>query len=740
MIKKFISQALIFTFFFSSCSFAQEPSTVDPTEAKIDKAIAEANRNKELLEIWKEHVKTLTQERDDAYRQIESLKTTNSSPMIVGQPARFGEIEIQPLPASMMMPKNIPLQSPSIDNSGLLKDIQGYQGSIKDLRGQLGELQFQNQRMQKEILESGNDKTLIIKDKEEAVAKLDVFSKEMLVLKDENQKLTGLLHSASLKDPVVQQTAQAAPVAVRQDPFEVNYLKSQNGKLKAELEKLRSGAKTKEDTPALLPSVDAVKINQVEAENRSLKLQLSDNDASLEAMKHNFDRLNLENEETKAEYDRLKSDLSSARSISTAANTEAQSAKAASLQQIITSISAEKAILQARSQTLTVQVSSLEKSLKEKATNISGFEESRNMLKMNLEKNAAEKEELLNRNRALMEELNAAKENTKQVAASSESLTQEYRGLKDRLSAATTGLDEKINLEKQIESLKLELEAKTQSVETNAAGFASEKNSLMKEIETLKTDAVKIPQYEAEKKYLQNIYAETSYKVKRNQIALDQAIKKLEASKAQNLKLSAQIQADQSARQVWQTDSDVLKAKLQALFAEKDSMNGQIAQLRGTIDQLQDQNRKTKNDVVLSQERTRAVEAEKAEYFGRIESLRSQITLLEAEKEKINILQAEKEKLSSESDTMKKTMVDLEHEAQVNEDRVGGLNEKILALENTRVEQAKTIEMLNTSLKQSLDDIQNLKNNFQSYLESLVTSFEDRQKKSMPAPAEVTTN
>ena len=37
--------------------------------------IPEAERTQQLLEIWKDHVKTLTRERDEAYKEIEALKS-----------------------------------------------------------------------------------------------------------------------------------------------------------------------------------------------------------------------------------------------------------------------------------------------------------------------------------------------------------------------------------------------------------------------------------------------------------------------------------------------------------------------------------------------------------------------------------------------------------------------------------------------------------------------------------------
>ena len=55
----------------------------------------EADRNRELLEIWKDHVKTLTKERDDAYRQLEHMRAAGSTPGASGQ---FG-VESMPIPS-----------------------------------------------------------------------------------------------------------------------------------------------------------------------------------------------------------------------------------------------------------------------------------------------------------------------------------------------------------------------------------------------------------------------------------------------------------------------------------------------------------------------------------------------------------------------------------------------------------------------------------------------------------------
>src|SRR3989338_5174539 len=54
----------------------QEPAIDNRTE-QISQSpqIPEAERTQQLLEIWKDHVKTLTRERNDAYKEIEALKS-----------------------------------------------------------------------------------------------------------------------------------------------------------------------------------------------------------------------------------------------------------------------------------------------------------------------------------------------------------------------------------------------------------------------------------------------------------------------------------------------------------------------------------------------------------------------------------------------------------------------------------------------------------------------------------------
>ena len=83
MTKKLLSFFAILTFCMtvSASSYAQEARSgsdlrdIDPGLAK------QIARDKQLLEIWKDHVRTLTRERDEAYQHIEELKSSQAAPV-----------------------------------------------------------------------------------------------------------------------------------------------------------------------------------------------------------------------------------------------------------------------------------------------------------------------------------------------------------------------------------------------------------------------------------------------------------------------------------------------------------------------------------------------------------------------------------------------------------------------------------------------------------------------------------
>src|SRR3990167_3692544 len=78
-----LALALILSPSILSAKVYTNPAQETPMDSGVEQAskspeIPEAERTQQLLMIWKDHVKTLTRERDEAYKEIEALK--NQSP------------------------------------------------------------------------------------------------------------------------------------------------------------------------------------------------------------------------------------------------------------------------------------------------------------------------------------------------------------------------------------------------------------------------------------------------------------------------------------------------------------------------------------------------------------------------------------------------------------------------------------------------------------------------------------
>ena len=56
-----------------------QPAQETGMDNRAGQASHEFERTKELLEIWKDHVRTLTRERDEAYKETEALKNQGAS-------------------------------------------------------------------------------------------------------------------------------------------------------------------------------------------------------------------------------------------------------------------------------------------------------------------------------------------------------------------------------------------------------------------------------------------------------------------------------------------------------------------------------------------------------------------------------------------------------------------------------------------------------------------------------------
>lgn len=148
--------------------------TEDPNYEKIAQ---EAERNRELLEIWKDHVKTLTKERDQAYQELERMKSGSGAGL-----AQFGGMETAPILPSPEIAQQIDgLQS---EVSRLQLELQmelqrktastgSASGSNRELQMQFSALQSQYQQSKKELTEVKNDKERALQEKEKALSQVE---------------------------------------------------------------------------------------------------------------------------------------------------------------------------------------------------------------------------------------------------------------------------------------------------------------------------------------------------------------------------------------------------------------------------------------------------------------------------------------------------------------------------------------------------------------------------------------
>ena len=150
-------------FFALSCgactlSIAEETASPDKAHEKLEQ---EAKRNRELLDIWKQHVRTLTQERDEAYKELQQLKAgASEAPM-----ARLGGVETQALPLQAQMAQTA--QPPDAGQTAILKK------ELEDIRAE-------------------NDR--LIQEKERALSQVERLSKstegfDLESFKEENKAL-----------------------------------------------------------------------------------------------------------------------------------------------------------------------------------------------------------------------------------------------------------------------------------------------------------------------------------------------------------------------------------------------------------------------------------------------------------------------------------------------------------------------------------------------------------------------
>ena len=247
------------------------PSQEVVTDNRVDpiaqsSQIPEAERTQQLLEIWKDHVKTLTRERNDAYKEIEALKNQGVSADRNNASQGMSNVERESVNRTIAALRS-QVDSLQSENQQLkLSQPRDVASVDQDLRTELSTLRSENQKLKlaiKENTETNSDKEVILREKEEALRQLDYLKDKMTLL----QKKYDQLQSQD-------QLSQRAAVPVEENNADAAQLKL----LKAKAEKLKivetELQEARDYFASYMKELDA-KNEQIMEENNSLKSQLS---------------------------------------------------------------------------------------------------------------------------------------------------------------------------------------------------------------------------------------------------------------------------------------------------------------------------------------------------------------------------------------------------------------------------------------------------------------------------------
>ncbi len=255
--------------FYQLASAGEETSSPQSLESRYDGLAQELEKTKEMTQIWKDHVRALTRERDAANQEIERLKNQSVSMGSQTRVLRKGEIETQPLvnPAAFQdLQRNYQAQTANlkqvlIEKENADKKIQEItsqlqmarsqgdkassedvssdtQDQIKDLNYQIDRLRYDNERLK-----------IAEKEAVDLRSQIDLFRSQQ-----ENRRvLQNELDSAKAEKEKVMKEKEAVTADKNKITQAFNGYKDRFASQKTELESIHS------------------RIDQLEAENKNLR-------------------------------------------------------------------------------------------------------------------------------------------------------------------------------------------------------------------------------------------------------------------------------------------------------------------------------------------------------------------------------------------------------------------------------------------------------------------------------------
>ena len=264
--------------------------SAETVEPDYDKVSQEAGRNRELLEIWKEHVKTLTKERDDAYRQLEHMRAASPT----GAVAQFGGMETAALPS--------PAATQQIE--GLQLEVGRLQTELhrkttgdpsREMQMQFSSIQRQLQQVNKELNEARSEKDLLIQEKEKALSRIERLENASVPQEDTSSSASG--NSDREQETYVRQARE---------------LQYENETLKAHIEKIEVVEKELANTRGYFtPLVKDLqqKNDGLSTENAALRADINRIKGEASSAKSEIDAARSQGQQSQKENERLSSEL-----------------------------------------------------------------------------------------------------------------------------------------------------------------------------------------------------------------------------------------------------------------------------------------------------------------------------------------------------------------------------------------------------------------------------------------------
>lgn len=223
---------------------------VDPGLAK------QIARDKQLLEIWKDHVRALTHERDEAYQRIEELKSGQGEiPAVPVQESMALETSLQGANQqfAVEMRPEMPAQNPASQKfyADLTKNYMLQQGSIKKLKTELARLETEKTAAsQEELLKASAENEILQKSYDEAISRVRVLESEAQGLESqvarlgsENQEIRKSYNEEAFE-------TEGLKSRVQNSETELQKTNANNRSLQELIEKIKAEAQTSREQKA----------------------------------------------------------------------------------------------------------------------------------------------------------------------------------------------------------------------------------------------------------------------------------------------------------------------------------------------------------------------------------------------------------------------------------------------------------------------------------------------------------